>query len=285
MPFFLRIDVLARVRTNAPNRDSTRSLARGPLAVDRPPELGTAGAGRSGAVLDQITWDAFGNIVAQLNPTTGVVGSLPIRFASRELDAETGLYYNRARYLDPTTGRRTTQDPMGVAPGDPNLYRYVFNSSTMLVDPSGYCSWSGAWGGGLTGGGVGAGTGAFIGAPAFGIMALSGALIGGGVGFVGGFIIGGIRGEDATRWALNRPQEQLSTIEVFIGGGVLGVPAGLVGGILGPAGWSYAIGALPSAPITFYFTAYGGTGFFWRKNGIVSILVGTLIQGGSMLGK
>ncbi|MDW8244649.1 MAG: RHS repeat-associated core domain-containing protein [Thermogemmata sp.] len=58
-----------------------------------------------GAVLDQIAYDAFGNIVAQLNPTTGVVGSLPFLFTSREFDAETGLYYNRARYLDPTTGR------------------------------------------------------------------------------------------------------------------------------------------------------------------------------------
>jgi hypothetical protein len=48
----------------------------------------------SGAVLNQIAYDAFGNIVAQLHPTSGVVGSLfdnPILFASREFDAETGL--------------------------------------------------------------------------------------------------------------------------------------------------------------------------------------------------
>ena len=38
--------------------------------------------------------DAFGNIVAQLHPTSGVVGSLfdnPILFASREFVAETQL--------------------------------------------------------------------------------------------------------------------------------------------------------------------------------------------------
>jgi RHS repeat-associated protein len=72
----------------------------------------------TGAVLDQIAYDAFGNIVALLHPPTGVVGSLfdnPILFTSREFDAETGLYYNRARYLDPTTGRWTTQDPLGFA--------------------------------------------------------------------------------------------------------------------------------------------------------------------------
>jgi RHS repeat-associated protein len=88
----------------------------------------------SGTVLDQIAYDAFGNIVAQLNPL--LVN--PILFTSREFDAETGLYYNRARYLDPSTGRWTTQDPLGFAAGDANLYRYVGNTPTLLVDPSGY---------------------------------------------------------------------------------------------------------------------------------------------------
>ena len=71
----------------------------------------------TGAVLDQIAYDAFGNVVAQLNPL--LVN--PILFASREFDAETGLYSNRARYLDPTTGRWTTQDPLGFAAGDANV--------------------------------------------------------------------------------------------------------------------------------------------------------------------
>ena len=77
------------------------------------------------------------NILAQLNPTTGLVGSLPILFASRQFDAETGLYYHRARYLDPTTGRWTTQDPMGFSAGDANLYCYVGNRATLATDPSG----------------------------------------------------------------------------------------------------------------------------------------------------
>jgi RHS repeat-associated protein len=88
-------------------------------------------------------YNAFGNIVALLNPTSEVVGSLgpagslPLLFTSREFDAETGLYYNRARYLDPTTGRWTTQDPLGFAAGDANLYRYVSNHVTTATDPSG----------------------------------------------------------------------------------------------------------------------------------------------------
>ncbi len=223
----------------------------------------------AGNVVERYVYDPFGQVtVLDANWSERAAGSQFGWFYLHQggrFDAASGLYHFRFRDYSPTLGRWISLDPIRYAAGDVNLYRYVFNGPSILVDPSGYWSWSGAWGGGLTGGGVGAGTGAFIGAPLFGIGAPFGALIGGGVGFVGGFIVGGIWGEDATSWALNRPPEKLSTIEVFIGGGVLGVPAGLVGGILGPAGWSYAIGALPSAPITFYFTAYGGTGFFWMK--------------------
>ncbi|MDW8244935.1 MAG: RHS repeat-associated core domain-containing protein, partial [Thermogemmata sp.] len=58
-------------------------------------------------------------------------------FTSRELDIETGLYYHRARYLDPTTGRWTSLDPIGFAAGDANLYRYLSNRPTHATDPSG----------------------------------------------------------------------------------------------------------------------------------------------------
>ena len=71
----------------------------------------------SGDILDQIAYDAFGNIVAQLKPTTPVVGSLfdnPILFTSREFDAETGLYYHRARYLDPTAEPLDHARPAGL---------------------------------------------------------------------------------------------------------------------------------------------------------------------------
>jgi RHS repeat-associated protein len=87
----------------------------------------------SGGVLDQIAYDAFGNIVAQLNPLV----DNPLLFTSREFDAETGLYYNRARYLDPTTGRWTSLDPIRYEAGDVNLYRVVFNAPTVYTDPSG----------------------------------------------------------------------------------------------------------------------------------------------------
>jgi RHS repeat-associated protein len=53
------------------------------------------------------------------------------------LDSETGLQYNRARDYNATDGRWTSQDPLGFAAADSNLYRYVGNSPTLAPDPSG----------------------------------------------------------------------------------------------------------------------------------------------------
>jgi RHS repeat-associated protein len=85
------------------------------------------------AVLDQITYDLFGNIVTQTNAT----GAVRFGFAGMEFDSVTGLYYDHARYYDAAIGRFTTQDPKGFAAGDTNLYRYVGNEPTSQTDSSG----------------------------------------------------------------------------------------------------------------------------------------------------
>ncbi len=54
----------------------------------------------------------------------------------REYDSETGLYYYRARYYNPTQGRFLSRDPLGYLP-DVNLYRYVGNNPLNLTDPNG----------------------------------------------------------------------------------------------------------------------------------------------------
>jgi RHS repeat-associated protein len=87
----------------------------------------------SGALLDQITYDAYGNVVIETNAAAGD----RYKYTGREFDAATGLQYNRARYYDPTIGRWTSQDPLGFDAGDPNLYRYVRNDPTNATDPSG----------------------------------------------------------------------------------------------------------------------------------------------------
>ncbi|PYV51818.1 MAG: hypothetical protein DMG98_25335 [Acidobacteria bacterium] len=47
------------------------------------------------------------------------------------------MYFYRARYYSPRTQRFISQDPIGFAGGDTNLYAYAFNSPTNFRDPSG----------------------------------------------------------------------------------------------------------------------------------------------------
>jgi RHS repeat-associated protein len=87
----------------------------------------------SGNVVDKRTFDSFGNLLEQTNPLV----AFRYGYTGREFDAESGLHFYRARYYDPGIGRFISVDPMGFEAGDTNLYRYVFNSPTQWVDPSG----------------------------------------------------------------------------------------------------------------------------------------------------
>jgi RHS repeat-associated protein len=101
-----------------------------------------------GGVIDRVTFDSFGNKVSESAPEK----SFRFGFTGRELDPETGLYYYRARYYDPLVGRFISVDSIGFQAGDTNLYRYVFNSPTQGIDPTGHefdlgQSWNNFWGG------------------------------------------------------------------------------------------------------------------------------------------
>ncbi|MFO0929428.1 MAG: tandem-95 repeat protein [Gemmataceae bacterium] len=87
----------------------------------------------SGDIRDSVRHDGFGNVVTETDP--GYRGRYG--WTGREHDAETGLQYNRARYYDPQTGRWLSQDPLGFAAGDIDLYRYSRNTPTKTTDPSG----------------------------------------------------------------------------------------------------------------------------------------------------
>jgi RHS repeat-associated protein len=58
----------------------------------------------------------------------------PYMFAGVRFDIEIGLYYNRARYYNPYTGRFLQTDPAG---DGMNLYAYCGNSPIGRTDPSG----------------------------------------------------------------------------------------------------------------------------------------------------
>jgi len=58
-------------------------------------------------------------------------------FTGRPFDADADLQWNLHRWYDPQTGRWLTEDPLGFAAGDENLYRYVGNSVLNAIDPDG----------------------------------------------------------------------------------------------------------------------------------------------------
>jgi RHS repeat-associated protein len=86
----------------------------------------------SGGVETQYNYSPFG-----VTQVMGTDVSQPFRFTGREWDAETGLYYYRARYYSPGMGRFITEDPIRFASGDVNWYRYVGNDPVNLTDPLG----------------------------------------------------------------------------------------------------------------------------------------------------
>jgi len=86
----------------------------------------------SGNIANTYTYDGYGRV---LTLSESVIQ--PFTYTGREFDGESGLYYYRARYYDPNTGRFLSEDPIGFDAGDQNLYRYVANNPVNVTDPSG----------------------------------------------------------------------------------------------------------------------------------------------------
>jgi len=113
----------------------------------------------AGTLKQRYTYSSFGKIESQLDPNF----VQPYAFTSREFDAETGLYFYRARYYDPLTGRFLQEDPLNKtavvmflrfarnlvevpsdtlkelsrSPERSLLYAYVGNNPINLSDPLG----------------------------------------------------------------------------------------------------------------------------------------------------
>ncbi|MCK9274061.1 MAG: hypothetical protein M0P57_03120 [Syntrophales bacterium] len=87
----------------------------------------------------------------------------PFKYIGRHgvMHEPNGLYYMRARYYDPATGRFISEDPIGFEGGDVNLYAYTGNNPVNLTDPFGL--WTLSLGITTSGGlGIGGGGGTFV---------------------------------------------------------------------------------------------------------------------------
>ena len=90
----------------------------------------------AGAVTDTYDYDAFGNLISSTGTTPNVY-----LFAGEAYDDALGLYYNRTRYLNTTTGRFWSADTDEGEDEDPlTLHKYLYANANPVdgVDPSGF---------------------------------------------------------------------------------------------------------------------------------------------------
>jgi RHS repeat-associated protein len=96
---------------------------------------------QTGAIVQRLDYDSFGNVLLDTNP-----GFQPFGFAGGLYDPLTGLVQFGTRDYDPQTGRWTVKDLIGFGGADTNLYRYANNNPVNIADPTGTGFWSGLLG-------------------------------------------------------------------------------------------------------------------------------------------
>jgi RHS repeat-associated protein len=86
----------------------------------------------SGAIAQQLAYDAFGRVVSNTNP-----GFQPFGFAGGLYDDDTRLTHFGWREYDAVVGRWISRDPILFGGGDDNLYAYVGSDPVNRRDPLG----------------------------------------------------------------------------------------------------------------------------------------------------
>jgi len=94
----------------------------------------------NGSITDTYTYDAYGTLISKT-----FTGSQPAPnnylYAGQQYDPDLGLYYNRARYLNPNAGRFWTMDTFAGNNEDPlSLHKYLYCHDNPVngIDPSGH---------------------------------------------------------------------------------------------------------------------------------------------------
>jgi RHS repeat-associated protein len=91
-----------------------------------------------GNITDSYVYDAWGNMISSEGETEN-----SYLYCGEQFDNATGLYYLRARYMDPSTGTFISMDTYQGSIFDPvSLHKYLYANANpvMNVDPSGYFS-------------------------------------------------------------------------------------------------------------------------------------------------
>lgn len=79
------------------------------------------------------TWEAELDIYGKVRTFEGrSLKDCPFRYQGQYEDEETGLYYNRFRYYDPSIGSYISQDPIGLKGNNPTMYGYVKNCNIQI---------------------------------------------------------------------------------------------------------------------------------------------------------
>jgi RHS repeat-associated protein len=87
----------------------------------------------SGAVMQRMDFDEFGNVILDTNP-----GFQPFGFAGGHYDPDTGLTRFGARDYDPVVGRFISKDPLLFSARSTNHYMYANNNPVNFVDFTGF---------------------------------------------------------------------------------------------------------------------------------------------------
>jgi RHS repeat-associated protein len=92
----------------------------------------------AGQVISTFTYDPYGRLSSSTGATT-----TPLLYAGQYRDTESGFFYLRARYYDPSTAQFVSRDPLASITGQP--YGYASDDPLDAVDPGGTYDYTYSW--------------------------------------------------------------------------------------------------------------------------------------------